>query len=178
MSSQLIGLSGQPSASAIGRHIAKPMGASTLASHVFGIRSFPLRSRQMVFASSIQDWSPGLQTTGLLVPLRIACCDPPDVTCLTVTKMTSPEATLCCSALNWATTAFIQSSLVLEDEISMAMEFAGGAAVASAAGVFADVPCSICEMRGNNNTPTIIQPNKRTASVTTIALPDTFGFSE
>ena len=54
MSSQLMGLFGQPSASAIGRHNANPIGARTVGGQSSDTSGLLLRSIHTVFAPSTQ----------------------------------------------------------------------------------------------------------------------------
>src|SRR5262245_4263480 len=87
MSFQPIGLSGQPSASAIGRHIAITIGDSTSGSPdgAIGLVWLP-RDCHASLSSVTYAPDAGLNTAGRSVPSRIAVIASPEPTALPVTR--------------------------------------------------------------------------------------------
>src|SRR5262245_27673127 len=78
---QLMGLFGQPNASAMGRHMAMPSGAMIVGLHSAPIRLWPPFSCFHCSSnSSTHDCVPGDQTTGFNLSFKMSSMDLPDST--------------------------------------------------------------------------------------------------
>ena len=113
-----MGVSGQPSVSAIGRHMAKPSGAYTVGWQASLAMALPSRRCQVSSSWATQEPSPGLQATGCKEPPKIAFMEPPEVTWSTSTTIRRPEAERRRSRLNAAATSLSQLRLVFDEATS------------------------------------------------------------
>src|SRR5258706_3163791 len=98
MSDQPSGLSGQPRASAMGRHMAMTTGLRTSLSGVPVIRSSLWVLRQAAFSTGIYRPEAGLQTVGCDAPEIIMSPDSTEPRAMAVTPISLPEAEFCSAA--------------------------------------------------------------------------------
>src|SRR5258708_39240501 len=99
MSDQPSGLPGQPSASAIGRHMAITTGLNTRLLGVPVTRSSLWVLRQAAFSTGIYRAEAGLHTVACTWPDTIISPDSSEPSAVALMLITLPLAVLCCSEL-------------------------------------------------------------------------------
>ncbi len=123
---QPIGLSGQPSASAIGRHIMKPVGAYTMRGHVsLTTGALPCAFRRAL-ACSTQLMSAGLQRAGCSSPATIfLTVGSGELSWIICTMMSWPAEVFTACLLKASVTMPSHSALVSLVTIEMPMALGG-----------------------------------------------------